>query len=82
MSPFPACSGRTGDGTRDCDIGPLVTKEHRDKVASYLDAGTQAGATLVVDGREGDFDADGDGFFLAPTLFDNVSPEMSLYTEL
>jgi malonate-semialdehyde dehydrogenase (acetylating)/methylmalonate-semialdehyde dehydrogenase len=72
---------RTGDGTRGCDMGPLVTKQHRDKVASYLDAGTEAGATLVVDGRDGDFDADGEGFFLAPTLFDNVTPEMSLYTD-
>jgi malonate-semialdehyde dehydrogenase (acetylating)/methylmalonate-semialdehyde dehydrogenase len=72
---------RTGDGMRGCDMGPLVTKQHRDKVASYLDAGTEAGATLVVDGRDGDFDADGQGFFLAPTLFDNVSPEMSLYRD-
>ncbi len=72
---------RTGDGTRGCDMGPLVTKQHRDKVASYLDAGVDAGASLVVDGREGDFDADGEGFFLAPTLFDNVSPQMSVYTD-
>ncbi len=72
---------RTGDGTRDSDMGPLVTKQHRDKVASYLDAGTEAGATLVVDGRVAEFDADGDGYFLAPTLFDNVTPEMSLYTD-
>ncbi len=72
----------TGDGTRGCDMGPLVTKQHRDKVASYLDAGTEAGATLVVDGRTGDFDADGDGgYFLAPTLFDNVTPEMSVYQD-
>ena len=72
---------RTGDGTRGCDMGPLVTKQHRDKVASYLDAGVDAGASLVVDGRDGDFDSDGEGFFLAPTLFDNVSPQMSLYTD-
>jgi malonate-semialdehyde dehydrogenase (acetylating) / methylmalonate-semialdehyde dehydrogenase len=72
---------RTGDGTRGCDMGPLVTRQHRDKVASYLDAGVKDGATLVVDGREGDFDADGDGFFLAPTLFDHVQPHMSLYTD-
>ena len=64
----------TGDGTRGCDMGPLVTAQHRDKVTSYLDAGTEAGATLVVDGREGDVDADGDGFFLGPTLFDHVTP--------
>ncbi|MCG7523614.1 CoA-acylating methylmalonate-semialdehyde dehydrogenase [Streptomyces sp. OfavH-34-F] len=72
---------RTGDGTRDCDMGPLVTREHRDKVASYLDAGVKAGATLLVDGREGAVDADGDGFFLAPTLFDHVGTEMPVYTD-
>ncbi len=72
---------RTGDGTRGADMGPLVTKVHRDKVASYVDAGESAGATLVVDGRVGDFDADGEGYFLAPTLFDHVTPEMSIYTD-
>ena len=72
---------RTGDGTRDCDMGPLVTREHRDKVASYLDTGVKAGATLVVDGREGAVDADGDGFFLAPTLFDHVGADMPVYTD-
>ena len=71
----------TGDGTRGCDMGPLVTAAHRDKVTSYLDAGTRAGATLVVDGREGDVDADGEGYFLAPTLFDHVTPEMSIYQD-
>ena len=72
---------RTGDGTRDSDMGPLVTAQHREKVASYIDAGVEAGADLVVDGRTGEYDADGDGFFLAPTLFDQVSPEMSIYTD-
>jgi malonate-semialdehyde dehydrogenase (acetylating)/methylmalonate-semialdehyde dehydrogenase len=72
---------RTGDGTRGCDMGPLVTRQHRDKVASYIDAGAAAGATLVVDGRKGEFDADGDGFFLAPTLFDHVRPDMTVYTD-
>jgi malonate-semialdehyde dehydrogenase (acetylating)/methylmalonate-semialdehyde dehydrogenase len=71
----------TGDGTRGCDMGPLVTKQHRDKVASYLDSGVDDGATLVVDGRDGDFDADGEGYFLAPTLFDNVKPGMSVYDD-
>jgi malonate-semialdehyde dehydrogenase (acetylating)/methylmalonate-semialdehyde dehydrogenase len=73
---------RTGDGRRGCDMGPLVTRQHRDKVASYLDAGVEAGATLVADGREVEFDADGDeGFFLGPTLFDHVTPAMSVYTD-
>ena len=65
---------RTGDGRRGCDMGPLVTGAHRDKVASYLDAGVEAGAELVVDGREGEFDGDADGFWLGPTLFDQVDP--------
>jgi malonate-semialdehyde dehydrogenase (acetylating)/methylmalonate-semialdehyde dehydrogenase len=72
---------RTGDGTRDCDMGPLVTGAHRDNVASYVDAGEREGASLVVDGRDAQFDADGDGFFLAPTLFDRVTTDMSIYTD-
>ncbi len=48
---------KIGDGTRGTDMGPLVTKVHRDKVASYVDAGESEGATLVVDGRT--VDADG-----------------------
>jgi malonate-semialdehyde dehydrogenase (acetylating)/methylmalonate-semialdehyde dehydrogenase len=72
---------RTGDGTRGADMGPLVTAQHRDKVTGYLDAGVQAGAELVVDGREGEYDADGAGFFLAPTLFDKVAPGMSVYDD-
>ncbi|HZJ06996.1 MAG TPA: CoA-acylating methylmalonate-semialdehyde dehydrogenase [Nocardioidaceae bacterium] len=72
---------RTGDGTRGADMGPLVTGAHRDKVTSYVDAGVEAGAELVVDGRDGQYDAAGDGFFLAPTLFDKVKPGMSIYDE-
>lgn len=72
---------RTGDGLRGCDMGPLVTSQHRAKVAGYVDAGEQEGATVVVDGRTGEFDADGSGFFLGPTLFDHVTPEMSIYTD-
>src|SRR3954462_5416602 len=47
---------RTGDGRRGCDMGPLITREHRDKVASYVDQATADGATVVVDGRKGEFD--------------------------
>jgi malonate-semialdehyde dehydrogenase (acetylating)/methylmalonate-semialdehyde dehydrogenase len=72
---------RTGDGTRGCDMGPLVTKVHRDKVASYVDAGEREGATLVVDGRTVDADGEADGFWLGPTLFDHVRPDMSVYTD-
>ena len=76
-----ARSLRTGDGTRGTDMGPLVTSEHRDKVAGYIDAGEREGATVVVDGRNGEFDADGQGYFVGPTLFDHVTPEMTIYKE-
>ena len=69
----------TGDGTKGSDMGPLVTAVHRDKVASYIEAGAKEGASVVVDGR--DLKVDGDGFFLGPTLLDNVSPKMSVYTD-
>jgi malonate-semialdehyde dehydrogenase (acetylating)/methylmalonate-semialdehyde dehydrogenase len=69
----------TGDGTKGSDMGPLVTAVHRDKVASYIEAGAKEGATIVVDGR--DLKVDGDGFFLGPTLLDNVTPKMSVYTD-
>ncbi|MFZ9542442.1 MAG: CoA-acylating methylmalonate-semialdehyde dehydrogenase [Candidatus Nanopelagicaceae bacterium] len=70
---------KTGDGTQGADMGPLVTKVHRDKVASYIDAGAKEGATLVVDGRE--VNPGGEGFWLGPTLFDNVTTKMSIYNE-
>ena len=69
----------TGDGTKGSDMGPLVTVVHRDKVASYIEAGAKEGATVVVDGRN--LKVDGDGFFLGPTLLDNVTPKMSVYTD-
>ena len=72
---------KVGDGRRACDMGPLVTGVHRDKVKSYVDAGEAAGATLVVDGRVGDVDGDPEGFWLLPTLFDHVTPDMSIYSD-
>ncbi len=72
---------RTGDGRRGCDMGPLVTGAHRDKVAAYVEAGVAAGASLVVDGREVVPDGDADGFWLGPTLFDRVEPGMPIYDE-
>jgi malonate-semialdehyde dehydrogenase (acetylating)/methylmalonate-semialdehyde dehydrogenase len=71
----------TGDGTRSADMGPLVTREHCEKVSSYVDAGEGEGATLVVDGRKVQPDGDVDGFWLGPTLFDHVTPQMSIYTD-
>src|SRR6476646_2619111 len=79
-----AATIKTGDGTGDADMGPLVTKAHRDKVASYIDAGEADGAKVVLDGRNVAVDG-GDsfsqGFWLGPTLLDNVTPQMSVYTD-
>ncbi len=70
---------KTGDGTKGADMGPLVTKVHRDKVAAYIGTGEKEGAKIVFDGR--DVKVDGEGFWLGPTLFDNVKPNMSIYQE-
>jgi len=72
---------KIGDGTRDSDMGPLVTKAHRDKVASYIDAGEADGAKIVVDGRNVQANGGAEGFWLGPTLIDHVTPEMSVYTD-
>jgi malonate-semialdehyde dehydrogenase (acetylating)/methylmalonate-semialdehyde dehydrogenase len=61
------------------EMGPLVTREHRDKVAGYLDAGVSEGARIVADGRSKSFD--GDGFFLGCSLLDDVKPGMKVYTD-
>jgi len=61
------------------EMGPLITKEHRDKVASYLDSGKHQGATLRVDGREHVLYSESKGFFLGVSLLDNVTPEMECY---
>jgi len=64
------------------EMGPLVTREHRDKVASYLDSGVAAGATLAVDGREHPVTGDAaDGFWLGPTVLDHVTPQMGAYAD-
>ncbi|MGV1034208.1 MAG: CoA-acylating methylmalonate-semialdehyde dehydrogenase [Microbacteriaceae bacterium] len=72
---------RTGDGRREPDMGPLVTEQHRDKVAGYIDIAAADGATVVVDGRTGEFDGDPNGFWLGPTLLDNVPTTSRAYTE-
>ena len=73
---------RTGDGRRGCDMGPLVTAAHRDRVAGYLDVGATEGATVVVDGRDvSDVDGEAGGFWLKPSLIDHVTPTMSVYTD-
>jgi malonate-semialdehyde dehydrogenase (acetylating)/methylmalonate-semialdehyde dehydrogenase len=76
---------KIGDGTKDSDMGPLVTKAHRDKVAAYIDAGEADGAKIVVDGRnvmgQAGAERDSAGFWLGPTLIDHVTPQMSIYTD-
>jgi malonate-semialdehyde dehydrogenase (acetylating) / methylmalonate-semialdehyde dehydrogenase len=71
---------KVGDGMDpDSEMGPLVTREHRDKVASYVENAPAEGATIVVDGRESV--PSGDGFWLGVSLLDNVTPEMKAYQD-
>ncbi len=72
---------KVGPGDEEgVEMGPLITREHRDKVASYLDSGVSQGATLRADGRQHVlYDRDSGGFFLGVSLLDNVSPEMECY---
>jgi malonate-semialdehyde dehydrogenase (acetylating)/methylmalonate-semialdehyde dehydrogenase len=71
-----------GPGTDPAsEMGPLVTRQHRDKVASYLDSGPAQGATLVADGREHPLYATSEGFFLGVSLIDNVTTEMDAYRD-
>jgi malonate-semialdehyde dehydrogenase (acetylating) / methylmalonate-semialdehyde dehydrogenase len=68
---------RVGDGIQEgVGMGPLVTKEHRDRVAGYIDKGVEEGAKPLLDGRASK--PKGDGFFLGPTIFDGVKPEMTI----
>ncbi|HTN28969.1 MAG TPA: CoA-acylating methylmalonate-semialdehyde dehydrogenase [Burkholderiales bacterium] len=69
---------KIGPGDREgVDMGPLVTLQHRDKVASYVEQGIREGATAVLDGRKQSVPAQ--GFFLGTTLFDRVTPAMEIY---
>ena len=63
------------------EMGPLVTRQHLEKVRGYVDAGEKAGARLVADGRDLVVEGHENGFFLGPTLFDNVTTDMSIYTD-
>ena len=73
---------RVGSGTDvKSEMGPLVTSEHRDHVSSYLEIGESEGATIVVDGRNQNVDDHPTGFWLGPSLLDNVNPEMRVYKE-
>src|SRR4029453_19502131 len=69
-----------GNGLKpDSEMGPLVTREHRDKVASYIGGAADEGGTVVVDGRE--TAPDGDGFFLGVSLLDDLKPGMKAYDD-
>ena len=71
---------KVGDGLDpESEMGPLVTREHRDKVASYIDRGREEGATVVTDGRE--TAPDNGGFFLGVSLLDHVKPGMDVYKD-
>ncbi len=68
---------RVGDGSQEgVGMGPLVTKDHRDRVAGYIEKGVAEGAKPLLDGRASK--PKGDGFFLGPTIFDGVKPEMTI----
>ena len=70
---------KVGDGMDAAsEMGPLITREHRDKVASYIDTGRDEGAEIVVDGRDS---CPAGGFFLGATLMDNVTPGMKTYED-
>ena len=61
-------------------MGPLITDDHKNKVIDYIQQGEDAGATILLDGRDHEVTSK-PGFFLGPTLFDHVNPEMSIYKE-
>ncbi|MEA2117751.1 CoA-acylating methylmalonate-semialdehyde dehydrogenase [Halovibrio sp. HP20-50] len=65
----------------DNDMGPLITREHLEKVAGYIQIGVDEGAELVVDGRETTVDGAGDGYFIGGSLFDHVTPSMRIHSE-
>ncbi|MBW2391135.1 MAG: CoA-acylating methylmalonate-semialdehyde dehydrogenase [Deltaproteobacteria bacterium] len=65
----------------DAEMGPLITAEHRDKVVSYIDSGVEQGAELVVDGRGLTIPGCENGYFVGPTLFDHVKPDMKIYRD-
>jgi malonate-semialdehyde dehydrogenase (acetylating)/methylmalonate-semialdehyde dehydrogenase len=73
---------KVGDGLEPTsEMGPLITKQHFEKVRGYVDAGVKEGASLVSDGRTLRVAGREHGFFLGPCLFDHVQPQMSIYTD-
>jgi malonate-semialdehyde dehydrogenase (acetylating)/methylmalonate-semialdehyde dehydrogenase len=73
---------KVGPGTdADSEMGPLVTKQHQEKVKGYIDAGVAEGARLVVDGRNIKLQGYENGYYVGGTLFDHVTPDMKIYKE-
>jgi malonate-semialdehyde dehydrogenase (acetylating)/methylmalonate-semialdehyde dehydrogenase len=73
---------KVGPGTDEsAEMGPLITREHRDRVASYIDSGARQGARVVADGREHPLYRESQGFFLGVSLLDEVTPEMDCYRD-
>jgi malonate-semialdehyde dehydrogenase (acetylating)/methylmalonate-semialdehyde dehydrogenase len=73
---------KIGPGTdAEAEMGPLVTKQHLDKVRGYIDAGVAEGAKLVVDGRDFKMQGYENGYFIGGSLFDNVTTDMKIYRE-
>ena len=73
---------KVGPGTESsCDMGPLITKAHYEKVRGYVEKGVAEGAELIVDGRDLRVPGNEEGYFLGPCLFDNVKPGMVIYKE-
>jgi len=73
---------KIGPGTDpEAEMGPLVTKQHLDKVRGYIDAGVAEGAKLIVDGRGFKMQGYQDGYFIGGSLFDHVTPNMKIYKE-
>ena len=72
---------KVGDGRRNCDMGPLVTKQHLEKVSSYIAIAEKDGASVVVDGRGVVADGAPEGFWLGPTLIDKVPTSSKVYQE-
>ncbi len=73
---------RVGPATDpEAEMGPLITAEHRSRVISYIDSGVEEGADLVADGRGLRIAGNEDGYFVGPTLFDRVTPEMKIYRD-
>ncbi len=66
---------------KDAEMGPVVTKMHRDKILGYIDSGVEQGADLVVDGRGFKLQGYEGGYYVGGTLFDNVTPDMTIYKE-